>query len=169
MASALILSSIYPCHAQCVELSDRAPQIEMDAFAKSPSSLLEKLRNDKEKLKSRLATYISTDPTVLPSVKTLISAAASADRSAIGAALRVAEARCISTKPDASRKIRDFAERTEDISVKAGYSAAAEDDVAAQQPSRDRAATQPSRGNGLMEGEWKTKLANPFKPIPLPH
>lgn len=166
---ALIVSSVDACRAQCVEFSDRASQLELDTFVKSPSSLLERLRNDKEKLRYRLATYIATNPSVLPSVQTLIAASASTDRSAIGAALRIAEGRCTSTKPDAARKIKDFAKRIGDLNVQAGYSAAGEDNSGVQAQSQGQGPTQPSRGGALLDGEWKTKLANPFKPVPLPN
>ncbi|MDA9527643.1 hypothetical protein ACM42_04155 [Bradyrhizobium sp. CCBAU 25338] len=162
-----MLISVDACHAQCVEFSDRASQLELDTFVKSPSSLLERLRNDKEKLRYRLSAYLVTDPSVLPSVQTLISASASADRSAIGAALRIAEGRCTSTKPDAARKIRDFAQRIGDLNVQAGYSAAGEDNSGAQ--SQGKGLAQPPRGGALLDGEWRTKLADPFKPVPLPN
>lgn len=167
--SALIVSSVDACRAQCVEFSDRASQLELDTFVKSPSSLLERLRNDKEKLRYRLATLVATNPSVLPSVQTLISASASSDRTAIGAAMKIAEGRCTSTKPDAARKIRDFVQRIGDLNVQAGYSAAGDDTSGAQAQSRDKGTAQPSRGGALLEGEWKTKLANPFKPVPLPN
>lgn len=169
IGSALTVSSVDACRAQCVEFSDRASQLELDTFVKSPSSLLERLRNDKEKLRYRLATYIATNPSVLPSVQTLISASASTDRSSIGAALRIAEGRCTSTKPDAARKIKDFVQRIGDLTVQAGYSAAGEDSSGAQAQSQDKGPAQPSRGGALLDGEWKTKLANPFKPVPLPN
>ncbi|MFL5238733.1 MAG: hypothetical protein ACJ8EL_14220 [Rhizomicrobium sp.] len=160
--------SVDSCFAQCVEFSDRAPQMELDAFAKSPSSLLEKLRNDKHKLSDRLAAYIVTDPSVLPSVQTLISEAPSTDRLAIGGALRIAEARCTLTKPDIARKIRNFTQRLGDLAVQGGYSATGADDPDARLPSRDKQARQPARGGELLEGDGKTKLVNPFKPVPLP-
>ncbi|WP_247547630.1 hypothetical protein [Bradyrhizobium sp. 177] len=165
---ALIASGVGPTRAQCLGFSDRASQTELDAFVKAPSSLLERLRNDKEKLRARLSSYIATNPSVLPSVQTLISESASPDRSTIGAALRLAEALCTSTKPDAARKIRDFTQRVGDLAVQAGYSAAGEDGSSAQLQPRDNKPTQP-RGGALLEGEWKTKLANPFKPVPLPN
>nr|WP_249153012.1 hypothetical protein [Bradyrhizobium diazoefficiens] len=168
-ASALIVSSIDACRAQCVEFSNRASQLELDTFVKSPSSLLEQLRNDKEKLRFRLATYIATNPSMLPSVQTLVSASASTDRSAIGAALRIAEGRCTSTKPDAARKIRDFVQRVGDLDVQAGYSGAGDDSSGIQVQSQIKSSPQPGRGGALLEGEWRTKLANPFKPVPLPN
>ncbi len=169
MGAALLALSLGPCQAQCVEFSDRASQIDLDAFVKSPSSLLERLRNDKEKLKYRLSTYIATNPSLLPSVQTLISESSANDRTAIGSALRLAEARCITTKPDASRKIRDFAKRIGDLSVQAGYTAVGEADSGASIQPQSRAST-PSPGSGaLLEGEWKTKLSDPFKPIPIPN
>lgn len=170
-AFALLASGIDSSHAQCVEFSDRASQLELDTFVKSPSSLLERLRNDKDKLKYRLSALIATNPAVLPSVKTLIAEAGSGDRSSIGAALRLAEARCTPTQPDSARKINDFAQRIGDLAVQAGYAAAGEDRSAsssAQAPSLNRTPAQPSRGDALFDGPGKTKLADPFKPIPIP-
>lgn len=164
-----MVSSIDACRAQCVDFSDRASQLELDTFVKSPSSLLERLRNDKEKLRFRLSTYIVTNPSVLPSVQTLISGSTSTDRSSIGAALKTAEDRCTSTKPDAARKIRDFVQRIGDLNVQSGYSAAGDDTSRAQAQSQATSPAQPSRGGALLEGEWKTKLADPFKPVPLPN
>lgn len=170
LGSALVVASADACRAQCVEFSDRASQLELDTFAKSPSSLLERMRNDREKLRFRLASLVATNPSLLPSVQTLISASASSDRSAIGAALRIAEGRCASTKPEAARKIREFAQRIGDLSVQAGYSAAGEDNSGAQQAQTQGKGLAPApRGGALLEGEWKTKLANPFKPVPLPN
>ncbi|MCG2645338.1 MULTISPECIES: hypothetical protein [Bradyrhizobium] len=126
------------------------------------------MRNDKEKLKYRLSTYVATNPSLLPSVQTLITESTSDDRSAIGSALRLAEARCTTTKPDAARKIRDFTKRIGDLSVQAGYSAVGEDDSGAPPQPRDKTSTQPSRGGALLEGEWKTELSDPFKPVPIP-
>jgi len=169
IGSALIVWSVDACRAQCVEFSDRASQLELDTFVKSPSSLLERLRNDKEKLSYRLATYIATNPSVLPSVQTLISASTSTDRSSIGAALRIAEGRCTSTKPEAARKIRDFVQRVGDLNVQSGYSAAGDDASGVQAQAQNKGPTPPPRGGALLDGEWKTKLANPFKPVPLPN
>lgn len=156
------------CHAQCVEFSERAPRTDLDTFTKDPSFLLERLRNDKEKLRYLLAAYVATDPSVLPSVQTLIMGASSSDRTAIGAALRLAEVRCTSTKRDAARKIREFVQRVGDMTVTAGYTAAGEDETGVQLPARDQDAKQPGRGAGLLEGEWNTKIADPFKPLPIP-
>lgn len=165
--SALIAAGAGPCHAQCVEFSDRASQLELDAFVKSPSSLLARLRNDKEKLKYQLSAYIVTNPSVLPSVQTLISESGSSDRLAIGAALRLGEARCNLTKPDIARKIRDFTQRIGDVSVQAGYSAAGEDNSGPRSQPRGRH-PRPAGAGDLLEGEWKTDLADPFMPAPLP-
>lgn len=168
IGSVLAVLFVQPCHAQCVESSDRARQVDLDTFVKSPSSLLERLRNDKEKLKFQLASYIATNPAILPSVQTLITESTSSDRSAIGGALRLAEARCTATKPDAARKIKEFTQRVGDLAVQAGYSAAGEDGTGAQLATRDKNTKKPGRGGDLIEGEWKTKLANPFKPLPIP-
>jgi len=167
MGVALSAASASTCHAQCVEMSDRASRADIDTFTKAPSSLFERLRNNKEKLKYLLASYVATDPTILPSVQTLITEATSSDRTAIGAALRLAEARCTSTKREAARKIRDFVQRAGDLTVIAGYSAAGEDGPAVQLPARNQDG-KPGGGAGLLEGEWKTKIADPFKPLPIP-
>ncbi|WP_247466418.1 hypothetical protein [Bradyrhizobium sp. 62] len=135
---------------------------------KSPASLLQKLRNEKNKLSDRLAAYIVTDPSVLPSVQTLISEAPSTDRTAIGGALRAAEARCTLTKPDVARKIRNFTQRLGDLAVQGGYSAASSDDTVTRLPSRDDQPGRPARGGELLEGEGKTKLVDPFEPVLLP-
>jgi len=164
---ALSVAGVSACHAQCVEFSDRAPRADIDNFVKAPSSLFERLRNNKEKLKYQLASYVATDPTVLPSVQTLITEGTSSDRTAIGAALRLAEARCTSTKRDAARRIREFVQRVGDLTVMAGYSAAGDDGPAVQLPARNQDGKQ-SSGAGLLEGEWKTKIADPFKPLPIP-
>lgn len=169
LASAVMTWSAHSCLAQCVEFSGRAPQMELDAFVKSPSSLLEKLRNEKDKLSDRLAAYIVTDASVLPSVQKLVSEAPSTDRLAIGGALRTAEARCTLTKPDIARKIRNFTQRLGDLAVQGGYSAASADDPGPRLPLREQQVKQPARGGELLEGEGKTKLADPFKPVPLPH
>jgi hypothetical protein len=155
--------TVSSCRAQCVELSERTPQIDLDAFSKEPASLLQRLRNDKEKLAGRLTGYLVTDPGLLPAVRTLIGEAANADRPAIGTALRRAESRCVTTKPQAARKINEFVQKLGDLAVLSGYSAAADEPEA---PSR--AAKSPSHGAGLMSGEWKTELADPFAPMPLP-
>lgn len=167
ISSALLALTAGEGRAQCIELSERASRVDLDTFVKSPSSLLQKLRNDKEKLTYRLAGYIATDPSVLPAVQTLIGEAMSSDKTAIGAALRVAEARCTTTKRDAARKIGDFVKRIGDLTVIAGYSAAGEDQSAPQLQTQ-AGSQQPGRRGDLMSGEWKTKLADPFKPIPLP-
>lgn len=163
----MIAVSLGPCQAQCVEFSDRASPIDLETFVKSPSSLLQRLRNDKEKLKYRLSSYIATDISVLPSVQILVSESPSNDRSAIGSALRLAETLCTATKPDAARKIQDFTKRIGDLSVQAGYSSAGEDNSSASQLRRDRASTKPLGSGALLEGEWKTKLADPFKPLSI--
>lgn len=168
MGVALAGADVSPCLAQCVEFSDRAPRADLETFTKSPSFLLERLRNDKGRLKYLLASYVATDPTVLSAVQTLITEANSSERTAIGAALRLAEARCTSTKREAARKIREFVQRVGDLTVTAGYSAAGEDETAVQPPPRNGDGKQLSRGAGLLEGEWKTKIADPFKPLPIP-
>jgi len=151
------------CQAQCVELSERAAQVDLDTFTKSPGSLLQKLRNERDKLTGRLTGYLVTSVDVLPAVRTLIGEAANADRPAIGAALRAAEMRCLTIKPAASRKINEFVQKVGDLAVLSGYSAAADDSASATPVARGA-----NPGADLMSGEWKTELADPFAPVQLP-
>jgi len=156
--------SATPSRAQCVELSERAPQIAVQAFVTEPGSLLHQLRNNREKLKGRLTAYLITDPGVLPSVRDLIKAAQTVDRPAIGEALRLAELRCIASQPEAARKIREFVRKLNDLTVLAGYSSAAADEPNAPAPR----ARSPGPSTGLMSGEFGTDLKDPFAPIPVP-
>jgi hypothetical protein len=152
------------CLAQCVELSERTPQIVLQTFVTEPGSLLHQLRNNKEKLRGRLTAYLVTDPSVLPSVRVLIRDAQTADRPAIGEALRLAELRCIASQPEAARKIREFVRKLGDLTVLAGYSSAAADEPSAPAPR----ARSPGASTGLMTGEFNTDLKDPFAPIPVP-
>lgn len=156
-----------PCLAQCVEFSDRTAQVDLDTFVKAPSSMLEGVRTGKGKLKYLLSAYIASDPSILPSVQTLIANATSSDRTAIGAALRLAEARCTASKPDAARKIKDFAQKLGDRSVLAGYAVAGEDQLAPQIETRDKN-SKPRHGADSLSGDLTIRLADPFEPIPLP-
>lgn len=151
-------------HAQCVERSERVPQIVLDAFAAEPSSLLRQLRNEKEKLSDRLAGYLVTDVSALKSVTELVRVSTQADRAAVGGGLRRAELRCRASKPDAARKIADYVGKLRDSAVIAGYAAEPDD------PAPPALASAPvgSGSTGLMSGEWKTDLADPFASMPLP-
>lgn len=145
----------------------------MDTFSKTPIFLLESVYNDTDKLKNRLAAYLVTNPDLLASVRTLIAKATSDERSAIGSALRIAEMRCSVTKPNAARKIATFAQRIDDRSVTKGYTTAGEDQspLAAKRPDDPRKQTDGKKaavGDGLLSGQWKTQIADPFEPIPLP-
>jgi hypothetical protein len=150
-------------NAQCVESSERVPQIDLQAFSTEPVLLLRKLRNDKEKLAGRLTAYLVTDPTLLPSVRKLVNDAPIADRPAIGEALRHAEFRCVASQPEVARRINDFVRKLGDTAVLSGYSAAVEEPAAPSPPAKPR-----NSSAGLMSGEWKTELADPFKAMPLP-
>lgn len=153
------------CNAQCVEMSDRVPPLVVQTFASEPGSLLRDLRNDKEKLAGRLTGYLITDISLLPAVRTLVSEAPNADRAAIGAALRLAEMRCLPTKPEAARKINDFVRKLGDNAVLSGYSVEVE--AATEPPPPLRGGTV-APNVGLMTGEWSTEPADPFASIPLP-
>ena len=152
-------------HAQCVERSERVPQIVLDAFAAEPSSLLRQLRNDKEKLSDRLAGYLVTDISALKSVTDLVRNSTQADRAAVGGGLRRAELRCRASKPDAARKIADYVGKLRDSAVIAGYAAEPDDP---DPPALASAPTGSGVSTGLMSGEWKTDLADPFASMPLP-
>ncbi|MBR0868764.1 hypothetical protein JQ633_00225 [Bradyrhizobium tropiciagri] len=155
-----------PSHAQCVDFSDRAKKIDIDTFSKSPIILLESMHNDKDKLKSQLAAYLVTNPDLLAPVRTLITEATAEERSAIGAALRVAEMRCTIRKPIAAQKIASFAQRIEDAAVAKGYYTAGEDQSSvAKLPDGNKKGP---AGDGLLSGQWKTEIADPFKPIAIP-
>jgi hypothetical protein len=161
----LLLAIAAPCHAQCVALAERVPPLAVQAFAAAPGSLLQQLRNDKEKLSGRLTGYLVTDPSLLPSVAKLVNESSGRDRVAIGAGLYRAESRCLTTKPEASRKINDFVRKLGDRAVLIGYSAEAEQ-LAGVAPSQ--AGTPANPGSGLLTGEWSTEIADPFASVPLP-
>jgi hypothetical protein len=163
LSSLIVVLSAEHCAAQCVEMSERVSPIARETFAAQPASLLQELRNQKEKLTGRLAGLLATDPALLASVRRLINDATTADRPAIGAALRRAEWRCLASRPEAARKISDFVRKLGDASVLSGY-AAEDDDTIAAAPSGKPA----NSAAGLMTGEWKTELADPFASPPLP-
>ena len=166
LAAALLLLGIAaPCHAQCVALAERAPPLAVQAFTAEPGSLLQQLRNDKEKLAGRLTGYLVTDPSLLPSVEKLVNQSSNRDRVAIGAGLYRAESRCLTTKPEASRKINNFVRKLGDRAVLIGYSAEAEQ-LGDAAPSRAEKPASP--GSGLLTGEWNTEIVDPFATVPLP-
>lgn len=164
VGAALLLVIAAPCHAQCVALAERVPPLAVQAFVAAPGSLLQQLRNDKEKLAGRLTGYLVTDPSLLPSVAKLVNDSSDRDRVAIGAGLYRAEFRCLPTKPEASRKINDFVRKLGDRAVLIGYSAEAEQGAAA--PTQNGKPGNAS--SGLLTGEWNTEIADPFAKIPLP-
>ncbi|MCA6125508.1 hypothetical protein J6500_26955 [Bradyrhizobium sp. WSM 1704] len=154
-----------PSRAQCVDFSDRAKKIDLDTFSKSPIVLLESMHGNKDKLKSQLAAYLVTNPDLMAPVRTLVSEATAEEREAIGAALRIAEMRCTIRKPSAAQKIASFTQRIEDSAVIKGYYAAGEDQSStAKLPDNGKKAP---AGDGLLSGQWKTEIADPFKPIPI--
>jgi hypothetical protein len=171
MGSTIAAISATACKAQCVELSERASPLVLQTFAADPGWLLRDLRNKREDLTPRLTGYLVSDISVLPAVRTLASEAPNADRPAIGAALRRAEARCLRSRPEAAQKINEFVRKLEDYTVLSGYSAeveASRELPAAPLPSgRSGRAVRPS--TGLMNGEYGTELKDPFASVPLPH
>jgi hypothetical protein len=165
VGSVLLLVVAAPCHAQCVALAERVPPLAVQAFTAAPGSLLQQLRNDKEKLAGRLTGYLVTDPSLLPSVAKLVNESSDRDRVAIGAGLYRAESRCLPTKPEVSRKINDFVRKLGDRAVLIGYAAESEQlDAAA--PSQTGKPANPS--SGLLTGEWNTEISDPFATVPLP-
>jgi hypothetical protein len=167
MGTTIAAMSANACKAQCVELSERASPVVLQTFKSDPGWLLRDLRNKIEDLTPRLTGYLVTDISVLPAVRTLVSEAPSANRPAIGTALRRAEARCLRSKPEVAKKINEFVRKLEDYTVLSGYSAEVE---AARQPAAplpSGSAVRPS--TGLMSGEWGTELKDPFASVPLPH
>ncbi|MCS3727613.1 hypothetical protein [Bradyrhizobium betae] len=173
VSGVLAASLAVPASAQCVDRSERAPSAAVSAFVSDPSVLLRLSKNDRDKLSGRLTGLLVTDIAALEPVRDMLREASQADRIAIGAGLHRAEERCIATKPDVARRISDFVTKLHDGSVLKGYLA---DQDAAMAPAPGSPA--PSTANsvpagsssnaGLMSGEWKTELADPFKPVPLP-
>ena len=165
ICAASLLLVVSPCRAQCVDFSERAKKIDMDTFARTPIILLESMHNDRDRLKTQLASYLVTNPDLLAPVRTLIAEATSDERWGIGAALRIAEMRCTVTKPGIAQKISTFAQRIDDSSVAKGYYTAGEDQSPTTQLDSQKKAP---AGDGLLSGQWKTEIADPFKPIAIP-
>jgi hypothetical protein len=152
--------------AQCVDRSERATRIALDAFVAEPSSLLVQLRSEKDKLSGRLQGYLVSDITVLKAVQNLTRAGTQADRASIGIALHRAEIRCRSSKPAFAQRISDFVAKLHDSAVLAGYSS--EPDDASPIPTPTTANLPAKSGAGLLSGEFKTEIADPFAAMPLP-
>jgi len=166
VAVAILCAMTGSSDAQCVARSERAAKIAIDAFVAEPSSLLVQLRSEKEKLSGRLQGYLVSDISVLKSVPALTRAASQADRASIGAALHRAEIRCRPVKPEFAQKIGDFVGKLHDSAVLAGYSS--EPDDASPSPPPTTANLPAQSGSGLMSGEFKTDIADPFAAMPLP-
>ncbi|OKO86811.1 hypothetical protein AC630_01805 [Bradyrhizobium sp. AS23.2] len=170
---ALFATLATPARAQCVDRSERAPPAAVSAFVSDPSVLLRLSKNDRDKLSGRLTGLLVTDIAALDSVRNMLRGASQADRIAIGIGLHRAEERCIPTKPDVARRIGDFVAKLHDGSVLKGYFADQDAEMApipgSSAPSTANNVPAGSSSNaGLMTGEWKTELADPFKPVPLP-
>lgn len=158
-----------PVRAQCVDRTERAPQAAITAFVADPSALLRQTKNDRDKLSGRLAGLVVTDVAALEPVREMLREASQADRIAIGSALHRAEERCVASKPDVARRISEFVTKLHDGSVLKGYFADQDAGIAPPAPSAANAVPAASSpAAGLMSGEWKTELADPFKPVPLP-
>jgi hypothetical protein len=174
IAVALFATLARPAGAQCVDRSERAPPTAVSAFVSDPSVLLRLSKNDRDKLSGRLTGLLVTDIAALDSVRNMLREASQADRIAIGIGLHRAQERCIPTKPDVARRISDFVAKLHDGSVLKGYFGD-QDAEMAPTPGISTPSTAnnnvPAGSNssaGLMTGEWKTELADPFKPVPLP-
>jgi hypothetical protein len=176
---ALLIASCFAsrCEAQCVDQANRVPAAALQAFQIEPTSLLREVRNDRSKLAGRLAAYVVTDISLLPTVRDLVGESTNIDRNSIGAALRRAQLICLSRKPETAQKISEFVQKLADSAVSSGYSAELEavefnPNSVASQPvgnarplSTDRPAASAST---LMTGEWQTDIADPFAPQPPP-
>ncbi|WP_271671712.1 hypothetical protein [Bradyrhizobium sp. CCBAU 51627] len=177
LALLIVVCAAGRCEAQCVEQSDRVPVTVLQAFQFEPASLLRDVRNDRSKLTGRLAAYIVTDISILPSVHDLISESSNVERAAIGMALRRAQLVCVPRKPENAQKISQFVQKLADSAVSSGYSAELEavefdpNSVAGQ--TTGSAQTPPTKkpsdaANSLMTGEWSTEIGDPFTLAPLP-
>ncbi|MCP3397413.1 MULTISPECIES: hypothetical protein [unclassified Bradyrhizobium] len=173
VVAALSATLATPARAQCVDRAERAPPGAVSAFISDPSVILRLSKNDRDKLTGRLTGVLVTDIAALDSVRDMLREASQADRIAIGIGLHRAEDRCVSTKPDVARRISEFVNKLHDGAVLKGYYA---DQDAAMAPAPGSPAPPtatnlpagPSSSAGLMSGEWKTDVADPFKPVPLP-
>lgn len=173
VAVALSAALATPARAQCVDRGERAPPAAISAFVSDPSVLLRQSKNDRDKLSGRLTGLLVTDIAALAPVRDMLREASQADRVAIGAGLHRAEERCVAIKPDVAHRISEFVNKLHDGAVLKGYFA---DQDAASVPgpgsSAPAAANNVPAGSGasagLMSGEWKTELVDPFKPVPLP-
>jgi len=168
---ALVVIGVGASHAQCIPYEQRTPQTELQAFVIEPTAVLRELRNDNRKIEPRLAGYLATDPTLLPSVRRLIADAPSVNRPAIGAALRMAQTECTDRQPDAARKIFEFVHDLGDKAVLSGYVAVAERFLPPQdaQPAAPLGTSpKPPVNNSLMTGEWNLDPVDPFAEIPAP-
>ncbi|WP_315833643.1 hypothetical protein [Bradyrhizobium prioriisuperbiae] len=159
-------------HAQCVPFSERIPLAEREMFSTEPTSLLQAVRNDNDKLETRVTGYLATDPTLLPAVRKLVADAPSANRRAIGAGLRRAVLLCTAIQPQSARKIIDFVRDLGDKTVLAGYVSVSEElDSPSTGPQITRPAAPPVKAttsSRLFSGEFNTELADPFASMPLP-
>jgi hypothetical protein len=175
MVVAVALSATFatPARAQCVDRAERAPPGAVSAFILDPSVILRLSKNDRDKLTGRLTGLLVTDIAALDSVRDMLREASQADRIAIGVGLHRAEGRCVSTKPDVARRISEFVDKLHDGAVLKGYYADQDTAMAPAPgipapPTANNLPAGPSSSAGLMTGEWRTELADPFKPVPLP-
>ncbi|MET4389262.1 hypothetical protein ABIB73_005031 [Bradyrhizobium sp. F1.4.3] len=177
LALLIVACAASRCEAQCVEQSNRVPAAVLQAFQTQPASLLREIRNDRSKLADRLAAYVVTDITVLPTVRDLVSESTNVDRNAIGAGLRRAQLICVPRKPETAQKISEFVRKLADSAVSSGYSAELEavefnPNSVASQPvgnPRSQSTSKPAdSATTLMTGEWKTDIDDPFAPVPAP-
>ncbi|WP_439373643.1 hypothetical protein [Bradyrhizobium sp. DASA03120] len=171
-AAVLVALAATPARAQCVDRTERAPQAAITAFVADPAALLRQTKNDRDKLSGRLAGLVVTDVAALEPVRNMLREASQADRIAIGTALHRAEERCVASKPDVARRISEFVTKLHDGAVLKGYFQDQDAGIApasgSPAPSTANMPAATGAASGLMSGEWKTELADPFKPVPLP-
>ena len=113
--------------AQCVPFNERAAIDNLKNFSADPASIVRTFRGDNDKIDRTVASYLVSDPELLPSVRKLIADAPTMNKRAIGAGLRRAELQCTAPKPDVARKIMDFVRKLGDENVFAGYVAITEE------------------------------------------
>lgn len=159
-------------HAQCLPFSERTPLAEREMFITEPASLLQAVRNDNDKLETRVTGYLATDPALLPAVRKLIADAPTTNRRAIGSGLRRTVLLCTAMQPQFARKIIDFVRDLGDKAVLAGYVSVSEElDSQTAGPQITRPTPPPvksSTSSKLFSGEFNTELADPFASMPLP-
>lgn len=157
------------CQAQCVPGDQRAPVTEIGMFAEEPLSMFRLMRSDKRKIETKIATYLESDPSLLPALRKLIGNISTEDKRPIGAALRRAVLQCtLSQRAEVARRFDDFVRQLGDVAVTAGYAAVTEEPEFTPSAPRPKPANAPARKDHLFTGQWNLELVDPNADIPLP-